>query len=458
MAERSNNAIPFEKHPLYQEAMDQIVAGDKDAAVDTLKRLSERYPDEQFLQDLLVRVQLQSTFGDGGEYIPVEHSQGTPILRTVVMVMLVLTTCLVVAAGLIAIYNEFFRPDPGVAVELARYDELWDDVEFYLDGGDLVSARQTLETLLAEFPVDGPAQQALEDLDQRILCSDMYSEASRLKERGELEAAGETASQAPQDCYNHERFVALLEQLEEMSSEETAWAEALNRADAGDWEGAITLLTWLRSQNQEFKTEQVVNLLFEAHTRVARELLDGARGDVGRIRAAASHLKEALTLKPGNQDILDEYRLAVGYVAGYEAYASGDWSNAVVRWEPLHAMRPDYQDGALREKLFESYPLAAEQLIAESGGSIMRMKQALDYFDRALEIDPGNEELQEEKELAAEYLAGNEAFVQSDFGLAISHWGPLHELRPDYLDGKLEENLRLACTQSAVPNEQYCTP
>jgi tetratricopeptide (TPR) repeat protein len=121
-------------------------------------------------------------------------------------------------------------------------------------------------------------------------------------------------------------------------------------------------------------------------------------------------------------------------------------------------MRPDYQDGALREKLFESYPLAAEQLIAESGGSIMRMKQALDYFDRALEIDPGNQELQEEKELAAEYLAGNEAFVQSDFGLAISHWGPIHELRPNYLDGKLKENLRLACTQSTVPNEQYCTP
>ncbi|MFN2165364.1 MAG: hypothetical protein ACK2U9_03800, partial [Anaerolineae bacterium] len=75
MAEKPNNAIPFEKHPLYQEAMDQIVAGDKEVAVDTLKRLSERYPDEQFLQDLLVRVQLQSTFGNG-EYIPVDRSQG----------------------------------------------------------------------------------------------------------------------------------------------------------------------------------------------------------------------------------------------------------------------------------------------------------------------------------------------------------------------------------------------
>ena len=74
MAEKSSTVIPFEKHPLYQEAMDQIVAGDKEAAVDTLKRLSERYPDEQFLEDLLVRVQLQSTFGDE-KYIPVDRSQ-----------------------------------------------------------------------------------------------------------------------------------------------------------------------------------------------------------------------------------------------------------------------------------------------------------------------------------------------------------------------------------------------
>jgi tetratricopeptide (TPR) repeat protein len=455
MAEKSNNTIPFEKHPLYQEAMDQIVAGDKEAAVDTLKRLSERYPDEQFLQDLLVRVQLQSTFGNG-EYIPVDRSQGTPILRTVVMVMLIITTCLVVAAGLIA-----FVPgvkgdaDSEIERQLQRQEELWDEFEWRKEGGDISGMREVLAQFLTEFPGDKSAEQALEDVDWLKWCSDMYADGVR---QTSTQAALDILAQIPPECPNYEQAQERITVLRKQGTKETAWMEAQGLFQAEDWQGAITTLTWIRQQDQDFQQPQVDNLLFEAHTRIARDLLDGARGDVERVRAAASHLKEALSVRPGSQDILDEYRIAVGYVAGYEAYARGDWSIAVERWEPLYAMQPDYQDGALWEKLSESYPLAAEELITESGGSIMRMTQALDYLDRALEIDPANEKLQEEKEFATEYLAGHEAFVQMDFGLAISHWGPLHEVRPEYLDGKLEEDLRSACTQSTVPDEQYCTP
>ena len=54
MEEATDKGIPFERHPLYEEAMQQIVAGDKEGAVASLKRLSEHYPDEQFLQDCLL--------------------------------------------------------------------------------------------------------------------------------------------------------------------------------------------------------------------------------------------------------------------------------------------------------------------------------------------------------------------------------------------------------------------
>ena len=455
MAETSNKAIPFEKHPLYQEAMDQIVAGDKEAAVDTLKRLSERYPDEQFLQDLLVRVQLQSTFGDG-EYIPVDHSQGTPILRTVVMVMLVLTTFLVVAAGLIALRGRIFGDgNDAVAAQLARQDELWDEFEWRKAGGDISGMRDVLTEFLAEFPGDEAALQALDDVEWLKRCNDMYADSSR---QTNTQAALDILAQIPEECPNYPQAQERIGELRKQGTKETAWMEAQGLFQAEDWQGAITTLTWIRQQDSEFQQPQVDNLLFEAQLRLGRALIDGARGDVSAVREGASHLQEAARLNPTSQDLVNEIELAVDYVAGYEAYARDDWSVAVERWEPSYLVRPDYQDGALQEKLFESYPLAAEQLIADSGGSIMRMTQALDYFDRALEIDPGNEKLQEEREFATEYLAGNEAFVKSDFDVAISHWGPIHELRPDYLNGTLEENLRLACTQSIVPNEQYCTP
>ncbi len=457
MIGESGKEIPFEKHPLYQEAMDQIVAGDKEAAIATLRRLSQRYPDEQFLQDLLVRVQLQSTFG-GGEYIPVDHSQGTPILRTVVMVMLAVATCLVIVAAIIALNENFIKDFQRVEAQAERNQELWDSVEWHLDRGDLSGAREILETLAAEFSEDTAVQEALARIDHLKLCSDMLNDAADLGERGDWQAALELLYQMPQDCPNLEKRDKLLADLKEVGTVETAWAEVQRLVDAEDWRAAITTLTWIREQDQEFKTQQVENLLFECHLRVARQLLDGARGDLESVREAAGHIQEALTLRPTDQGLVEEYRLAVGYVAGYEAYERGDWSVAVVRWEPLYAMRPDYQTGVLREKLQESYPLAANQLIAEANGSMMRLTQAIDYFDQALAIDPDNEELQQQRSLAVEYRAGHEAFVQMDFALAISHWGPIYAMRPDYQNGALRENLRSACSQSALPDEQYCIP
>ena len=457
MEEATNKAIPFEKHPLYEEAMQQIVAGDKEGAIASLKRLCEHYPDEQFLQDLLVRVQLQSTFG-GGEYIPVDHSQGTPVLRTLVLVMLAITTCLVVATGLVAVYNNWWIPIVEAQAEKEKNQAYWDDFEWRLGQGDISGALEVLEELSAEFPEDASIQQALERINSLKLCADMFADGVSLKERGDTEAAMEVLGQIPQECEERAAAEALIAELKEVNSWETAWFEAQNLLAAEDWQGAITTLTWIRQQNPGFRRVQVEDALFQAHVLVARQLLDDARGDVESVRQAASHLQEALTIKPGDLELSEEKRLAVGYVAGYEAYDRGDWSVAVVRWEPLYVMRPDYQSGTLRRRLYESYPLAAKQLIAAANGSFMALTQAIDYLDQALIEDPENEELLQERTLAVEYLAGLEALVQADPDLAISHWGPISVSRPDYQNGVLAEKLREACTLSTTPDEQYCTP
>ena len=457
MEEASNKAIPFEKHPLYEEAMQQIVAGDREGAVATLTRLSEQYPDEQFLQDLLVRVQLQSTFG-GGEYIPVDHSQGTPVLRTLVLVMLAITTCLVVATGLIAFKANFLDQWSAAEVQAKEITSLWDDLEVAKDAGDLVGVLRILGELDALTPNDPKVEEALAEVNRLKRCSDTYADAVAFNERGDWQAALDALYQVPQDCPNYDQAQKFAEDLKDLGSVETAWIEAQNFLAAEDCPGAITTLTWIREQDPQFRRAQVEDLLFQCHRRLALQLLDVARGDVGPVREAEGHLKAALTFKPANQELVSEHRLAVGYVAGHEAYDRGDWSVAVVRWEPLYVMRPDYQNGELRRKLFDSYPRAATQLISEANGSVRLLTQAIDHLGQALVVDPGNEELLQERIMAQEYLAGLEAFVGLDWDLAIARWGPIYTVRPDYQNGALAEKMRQACTQSMAPDEQYCKP
>lgn len=457
MKEASDKTIPFERHPLYEEAMQQIVAGDGPGATDTLKRLIERYPEEQILQDLLVRVQLRTSFGEE-DYIPVDHSQGTPVLRTVVMIMLAVTTVLVVATGLIALYRNYLEPARAAEALEGDVNALWDKFDSRMEAGDLTGARGALEELAILTPNDASVQESLRLITQLKLCSDMYADAIDDFNAGSLQRAMDLLLQIPQECEQYDEARKLLSQLEELDTVETAWVEAENLLKAEDWQGAATILTWIRQEDQEFQRVQVENLLFDCHKRIAEQLLAGARGDVETVREAATHLQEALTIKPAEQNMVEEYRLAVGYVAGSEAADRGDWASAVARWEPLISIRPDYQNGVLRQKLYDVYPYAAEELVSDANGSVRLLTQAVDYFDQALVIDPGNEQFQQERMLAAEYLSGLEAYVGMDFDLAIARWGPIHLLRPDYQNNILAENLRAACTQSLAPDPEYCKP
>lgn len=459
MEESSNKAIPFEKHPLYQEAMEQIKAGDKQAAVATLERLCEQYPHEQFLQDLLVRVQLQTQLG-GEDYISAERSQGTPVLRTLVMVMLVITTCLVVAVGAIGVANAL-KGDKEQDALIQQIEAGWKEIERLVKGGDYLGALQRLDVqagLRSEDPAfQEEIQRWREEIERLRWCADTSGEGAARENRGDVPGALEFYLQVPQDCSQWEWVQEAIERLRKLDTVETAWMEARSLFDAGDYSGAIKTLNWIRGEDADFNRQQVESMLFEAHRQLGLQLLDGARGNVDAVNEAGTHFAEALKYRY-DQELATEYNLAVGYVAGYQSYQGGDYVAAVVRWEPLHAERFDYQNGVLEEKLFESYPLAARQLIAEANGSVMRLTQALDYLDRALEIDPANEELQQQRTLVVEFLAGQEAYSQSDYALAISHWGPIYAEQPDYQNGTLAERLRESCSLSAAPDEQYCTP
>jgi hypothetical protein len=456
------NTIPFEKHPLYDEAMQKARNGDEDGAIAALRRLAELYPEEQFINDLLLRFQLRTTFSTE-EHIPVDHAQGAPALRTMVLLMLAVTACLVVITASIALYTNdqlpsFIQnivPDKGVD-HSTEVELLWDKFERLLEAGDAQGARELLEHLSTLTSDAARIEEASQRVDFLLSCAELYTDAVTAREQGDWQAALDLAYRISAECFNYDRAQQLIREVQDSAALEEAWQEVQNLVQAEDWQSAISTLNWIRAQNPAFRRAEVEDLLYQIHRRLAVDLLATAYGNLDPLRQAIGHLSEALALRPTDQELIGERDLAVKFVAGAEAYARGDWVAAVERWEPVYEERRDYQGSALERNLFEAYPGAARQLISESGGSERLLTQALGYLDKALSRQPDDEELLEERHLVTEYLKGLEAYRQENWDLAIAQWGPIYALRPDFLGGVLEERLGSACASSESPDATFC--
>jgi tetratricopeptide (TPR) repeat protein len=455
--ETRDDQVAYDQHPLYKEAMQRLAEGDESGAVKALEGLAKLYHNEQAVQDLLLRTQLRAAFGTQVQ-IPVEHTQPAPILRSAVLLMLILTACLVIVAAGTVLWNRIVGPRQVEQERSAYIQSIWNDVDRRLEKGDLSGAREGLAVLSSETPGDPRIEETLALIDQRQAWADLYADALLSKERGDWQTAFDLARQIPPESPNYNLAQRLIKETQELADLEAAWQDVQSQITAQDWQGAISNLIWIRTQNPEFRRTAVEEQLYLANERLARRLIDQANGNVEALRAAVIYLEQALTLQPTQRDLIAERQLAMGFVAGSDALGRGDWVAVVTNWEPVYAARPDYQGGMLAQRLEEAYPQAARQLIDQADGSERQLDQALQYLDKALASQPDNQELLEERHLIVEYLSGLEAFRLEDWDLAIAYWGPIRAIDPGYQNGVLEDKLRQACTSSSSPDETYCAP
>ena len=450
-----NDEIPIEEHPLFQAALEQLAQGDEEQATINLNLLAECYPREQSVENLLVQQELRSAFATT-ERVPVEHSKPVPVLRQILLGLLTFTFICMGIAVFLAAYSHFIASTRESSQQDAAVQRLRRDGQQRLDAGDWNGAREVFQELLTQVPGEPTAQAAMELIVEQEMWDQLYVDAMAAMQRGEWQTAQDLLFQI--NAYNPEfRDVQYLsETVQTMVVLEARFQEAQALYQAQDLMGAATLLKQIRSQDPEFRRGEVEQSLYQSYVELAMPTVSQASGNADVIREAANYLKEALALQPMNRDLLEEYRLAVDFVAGADAYARGDWVDAVAHWELVYDTRPGYQNGIVEDRLRETYPQASRTLLAQAGGDAHQLRKAIGYLDRALSLSPGDANMIEERRLATEYVAGSLAFSQEDWNGAIVHWGPIYAAQPNYQEGVLEENLRRACLNSAAPENALC--
>ena len=462
--EEPGPTVPYEQHPLYQAATDDLAAGDEATAAAKLKLLTALYPKEQTLQDLAVRVELKvalapsSAEAKSKERAPVPHGQPARGLRDVLLLLLVLVAALAGVAFFIVSYNVMVRPVKEASETQVALQSLLQTGQRRLEAGDWAGARDSFEAFLQAMPGDPTAQAGIDFSRQREVLDGQYAGALAAEDAGDWQGALRALEAVQSQDPAYPGVAERIAKLQDRVATEATWQEAQILIQAEDWPGAISTLVQVRSQNPEFRRAEVEEQLYQAYLAAALPQLEKANGNVDQLRQAVEYLDGALALRPTEDRYVEERRLAVRYVTGAEAWAEQDWQAAVEAWEPVYEVRPDYQGGILRDNLRQVYPQAARRLIARASGSAGLLKRAISYLSQALALDPGNGELEEERRLATEFVAGVEAFVKEDWPAAVAHWGPIYQTRSDYQDGVLRTRLREACAKSPTPDPTFCNP
>jgi len=170
-------------------------------------------------------------------------------------------------------------------------------------------------------------------------------------------------------------------------------ADLLNQAqtfhDEGEWDEVLLTLERLRTLDPDYEPEAVEELLFATFCDQGLELINEERWE-----EALRYLDRALELKPAQEDVLQQRKLAALYLTAI-SYWGADWDKAITNFHELYSIKPDYMDA--KHRLYEAYVNRGD-LYADQD----EWCSAEDQYSLALEIKP--DQAGEEKRIEADRL------------------------------------------------------
>lgn len=160
------------------------------------------------------------------------------------------------------------------------------------------------------------------------------------------------------------------------------FSQAQTFYNEGKWDDVVLALEQLRALDADYKPEAVEKLLFATYYDQGLALINE-----GRLEEALRSLDKALELKPAQEDVLKQRKLAALYLTAI-SYWGADWDKAITNFQELYGIEPEYMD--VKQRLHDAY-ITKGDLYVNRG----EWCSAEDQYSLALEIQP--EQAGEEK-------------------------------------------------------------
>jgi hypothetical protein len=220
-----------------------------------------------------------------------------------------------------------------------RLEALWQEAQDRFGAGDLLGGIDALKRLRQEDRSYRAAEvrellyQAYVQLANPLLDTDGDCGALR---QAVVYLDGALEERPGDQSLNNERQLAY------------RYVQGCDAAEDGDWPAAIEWWQRVYDDRSNYGGGVLASKLRQAYPLACDMLVDEANGD---LEGAIACLDDALEIIPGDDALVRERYLATEYVAGAEAFSREFWNLAILRWGPIYAIRPDYQNGLLEANL-----------------------------------------------------------------------------------------------------------
>ena len=132
-------------------------------------------------------------------------------------------------------------------------------------------------------------------------------------------------------------------------------------------------------------------------------------------------------------------------------YDAGRWQEAIRAFSLVQSMQADYRSEDMEQKLFISYVELARAVIAEGS-----LEEAVQLFDKALEMNANEPLIQQERNMTAQYV-DVKTFWGADWAQVIILLEDLYRLDPEYRDVHfLLQRAHVQQGESLASEEEWC--
>jgi len=149
-----------------------------------------------------------------------------------------------------------------------------------------------------------------------------------------------------------------------------------------------------------------------------------------------------------------EMSLGGVWEAAEAEYAAGNWEVAAKQFGEIRRAYPDYRRSEVGERLYHSYMSLGLGAVEGARGMPQPVAEAVEWFNLALKLRPGDPRATEERRLAQTFLPAYQAFNDEErLDEAIGYLQALYDARFSYMKGVVAQMLYDAYTTRAARYE-----